>query len=1524
MKLAKLLPAALLAILFCAACDNSTPSVSPAAEAVEPGSAEAQAPVVNTVPSPYPAYENESETEAPAPDTPEIKLLSHGSLLPSTGKMDLLFSSSGYAGARFRVRKIYTSNILQFLQFDSYDARYELYKVARVLVDTTVVLGATDAPHIRQVRNYAISLDELIKPEPGAIYYVEIRGTKPLVEEDFWDSDSYFGNYETYDERNTYLLATDVALIAKQADNRTDVYATDILSGAPLKGVKVKLYDSVLQELGKGVTDKDGRVTFPANTDGTYVLASSDKGSAYLALKNEKSLSTSSFDVDGTTAYGGLKTYIFGERGVWRPGDTLHISAITMTEGSELPIGHPVTAELCNPDGQVTRTLTARNDGSHIYHFPFTTDSDAPTGRWTVNVKVGSRTFSKGLKIETVKPNKLEVKLSFDDPWIVPKTSCVGTVAVKWLYGAVGSDLKVNGDIEISAGRTAFKGYEDYDFKDDTRTFSTQERYYSDMRTDAAGECRINTGMDLNPSSVPGMLNVAFTMRAFEPSGEFSTGWSSWTMSPFDAYVGIRTAKDQTAWGEEYLKAGKAHKFDVVTVGPDAKPVSVSDLHVEVFHVDWSWWWNSSSQLASYMAGKSKEILFDKHIATHGGTGSFSYDWNNAPEGLYFIRVSDEKGGHATSMLCEVWENYSSRSGDNTGAATRLAISVNKDKYKVGETAKLVIPSSKGSKALVSLEKAGRILRSEWVDCSEGNTELTVPVTADMLPNVYAFVTLVQPHQTSLNDAPIRLYGVQNINVEDESSHLVPVLDIPSDVKPESTVKFKVKEKNGKAMSYIVAFVDEGLLGLTSFKTPDAWKAFYAKEALRVRTWDLYDEVIGAYGGRIEQLFAIGGDEEGTGVLKPQNANRFKPVVAYLGPFTIKAGKTGSHSVEVPQYIGALRAMVIATDGRAQGSLEQDITVTKPVMVQATLPRALNIGETVQVPVTLITMKEGIGNVKLKISTDDKLQVVGSESLQVKSEREGQEVYYFTLKVLDKVGVAHVKATAECSSDKSASDIEIDINNPNPEVTRSQSVLIAAGQTKELPIELFGTPGSNSAELELSTIPAIDLGNRLKYLLNYPYGCVEQTVSCAFPQLYLDKVMTCDDKVSARSRLNVEAALRRLQSFRRPNGSLSYWPGSNNSSLFGTAYALHFMQEAEACGYAVPAELKKEITNWLSRNVTDKNVDETAKAYGLFALASAGKPNRSAMNLMREKVKKLPASAAWLLAASYAVDGKKAVAKEIVAPLKYADSEYTAYGSYDRNLSIALKTMLLTGNKEEAFRLAEEVASHLNNRDYWMSTQSTAWSLFAVCDYARANAGGVQASYVYGGKTEKVATDKCVSSRVLPVTDGKSSAVKVTNSSAGNLYAVASVTGIPAASEEKSISNKIKMTIVYTDEKNNPIRIDTLSRGRRVVAHVNVSNSGKTAIRDLALNQKFPSGWEIQNDRLYSEGVSYPSGVKYQDFRDDRVYSFFDLGSSASVNIEIKLIATYPGKFYLPAVSCGAMYDNTVQALVPGRWIEVK
>ena len=1457
---------------------------------------------------------------------PGIRFIGKGDILPSAGHWDLPFSAIGYAKAQVRIRKIFESNVLQFMQND-YDARYELDRVSRRIVDTVIVLGSLSAAHLREDRTYALSLDEMIRPEPGAIYYIEIRGREPLVEEHFYDSDYTFGNYETYRQRSVSLLCSNLALLAKQGDKSLDVFVFDILSGKPVSGARVKVYDFVRQELAKGVSDRDGHLSIPVREAARFVVATGGGSWSYLDLKKEKALTTSNFDVSGTSHQDGIKAYIFGERGVWRPGDTLHIGTVVLFDDGELPVGHPVVAQLRNADGQVVQTLTQKYEGKPLFHFPFATQQDAATGRWSVRVDIGGQSFSKTLRIETVKPNKLDINLQFASELIRLDGDTKGTVTVGWLYGAPGSGLKVDGELDVTPAKTAFKGFEDYDFKDDARSFDDQQFSYQPMVTDSSGRCALSAGIRLNKHAVPGLLTGGFTLRAYEPSGEFSTGYSEFRLSPFDVYVGVKTKQEPNDWGEPYLRRGVAHRFDVATVSPEGKGVSVNGLHAEIYHVDWSWWWNASDKIASYMAGNSKELVFEERFSTTDGRGSFRYDWAKVPNGTYYIRVTDENGGHATSMVCDVNEYLNAESVAE--GATRLAVRADKESYAVGQTARLTIPSAQGAEALVSIEKGGKVLRTERVSCFAGSTEIRVPVTAEMLPNAYAFITLIQPYQSSLNDAPIRLYGVVNLGVEDPSTHLHPQIDIPGEIKPESEVSFKVREKDGRAMSYVVALVDEGLLSLTGFKTPDAWKSFYAKEALRVRTWDRYDDIIGAYGGHIEQLFAIGGDDEAAGPLKRAKADRFKPVVSWLGPFELKPGRSATHKVAIPQYIGSLRAMVIASDGKAQGSCQQNVNVTQPVMVQATLPRTVSVGERIKIPVTLFTLKDGVGKVKLSIDADKAFSVVGPSSLELSSDKEGQQVEYFELQVGDKTGIGHVRVTAAGGGDKSRHEIEIDVLNPNPEVTRLQTALLAAGESKTVDADLFGLDGTNTLTAEFSSIPAIDLKGRMRYLMDYPYGCVEQTVSAVFPQLYLSRVTDLDADHAAIGEFNVKGAIRRLQSYRRGDGSLSYWPGATEASPFGSVYALHFLQEAENAGYAVPADLKQSLSSYVASVVKDGKGDGLVRCYGLYALAASGRPQRGVMNQLRTS-KALSNNARWLLAAAYACDGKREIAREMTAGLPYTESDskyyYEWYGSEDRNKAIALKVCTLTGQQETAFKLAAELAKSLGDAEHYMSTQSTAWSLYAMCDYAADIAGkGITGLVGMDGRSIRMETPKSLVSRVLTehAAAGKP-ALKLTNNGTAPVYAVLSVTGIPAAGEEKAESKGLTMDIRYVDARGAQLDVASLERGQTFKAVVTVTNRSGVAVRDIALSERFPSGWEIKNERAYKAGFSYPDGIRYQDFRDDRVYSFFDLAAGQSVTVSLSLTATYPGRFYLPALSCEAMYDNSVTATVPGRWVEVQ
>lgn len=1461
---------------------------------------------------------------------PSVKFLTSGSIIPSSVGTDLAFQAINYAKARVRVKRIYENNILQFMQNNSMSDKYcYTDNVARVVADTTFALAPVSSAKLREMTVYGINLAKIVKVQNGAIYRVEIRGVDPLIEQDEnrWESDYYFGSYEDYESRVLNILVSDIGVIAKGSDKgEYSIYAVNLMSASPISGAKVAVYNSVNQIIAEGSTGSGGKFSFKTDDCPKTAVVSSGGDKSYLAMGGGASLSLSNFDVGGNASRDGQKGYIFGERGVWRPGDDVHITFVSMLDEGVLPDNHPVTAVLRNPQGQTMSTLVSNKGCSGMYSFNFATDPDAPTGNWEVSVTAGGQTFSKTVKIETVKPNNIIINLDLANSKAIPAKSVRGDISAKWLIGNPAANLETRVEVSLSKGRTKFDNYKNYVFEDASRAFWSETKEIFKGTTGANGNTAFTVAVATGENA-PGMLNAAFTTRVFEKSGDFSIDRCSAVISPYNTYIGISAPLQTNSWGEEYVDKDKVNTFNVAAVDRTGAPVAGSvSYELEVYKMGWSWWWSSSSdRLASYAKDSYNEPLLTKRFSMSGGMGSFKLDLTKEDSGFYFIRVTDLVGGHAASTVVMSQRSWESSADGNTDSAVKLPMNLDKDKYTTGETAKLEIASALGAKALVSIEKGQRLLDSYWVDCKGTTTLIPIKIEEGMAPDIYVSVTLVQPYDRTANDAPIRMFGVRRINVDDPSSHLYPVVDIASEVKPESEVTFSVKEKNGRAMSYVVALVDEGLLSLTRFKTPSPWDSFYATEALGVRTWDLYNLVVGAYGAQMEQLFAIGGDGENADLLTPDShAERFKPVSIFLGPYSIKAKASQKHTVQIPQYIGNLRAMVIATDGTRMGAADKNVSVTKPVMVKATLPRVMGTDETVLMPVTVFTTKDGVGNVTVEVSAEGGLEIDGARTATVNASKAGEYMAYFNLKASPKSGIAKVKSVAKGGGDSSTETIEIDVRDSNPVTTSSMTALIEGGKTSKITYQMAGIPGSNQVKVEASVIPPIDMDFRLGYLTNYPHGCLEQTTSAAFPQLYLGSLVDLDKDAAAKCESNVKAAIKKMNSFAIPSGGMTYWPGTSSYSgahVWATVYATHFLQEAKKCGYAVPASLLKSNIKFLETVASGKSYDAVSRCYACYVLALAGSPSRSQMNRLREAEGELPESCAWYLAAAYAADGKKDVARNIVGNIRPDSQKYNllsnTFDSHERTLAVASMVYGVLGEKVQSFKSIEKLSNMLNDRKYYMSTQSTAWALKAVADYMKANeAGSVDVSVKCGSDKVALKSGKSLAQGTLPAGNNTTMTLEVTNGGKAPAYLVVSSKGIPEKGMEEEKSLGLRIVNTYTDATGAVIDPNNLPQGTDFYLNTYLINTSQTTdYTNLALVQIFPSGWEIHVDRV--DGF-------YQDVRDDRVYSYVYLGRASSCVVKTRLTATYKGHFYMPSMTCEAMYDVTVNAATKGGWVEVR
>ena len=1518
---------------------------------------------------------------------PAVRMTGTGVILPSTDGLVLPFEAVSLNAVDVEIKKIYEKNVLQFLQVNNLSGNRELRRVGKQIVKKTMMLNTTGVTDFGKWNRYTLDLASLITQEPGAIYQVTL-GFKKRYATYFCENDStpltinpgyddgadevddetnledygyddeegnyyYDGEYEWSERENpchpSYysayakdqrevvrnVLASDLGLIAKRgSDQNTTIFVTDIRTTKPLSGVQFTLYDYQQQVIGTSSSDKDGKAVVKTARSPFAVVATNGTQRGYLVLLDGRALSLSNFDVSGESIKKGLKGFLYGDRGVWRPGDSLYLTLILEDKDKLLPPAHPVVFEMFNPMGQLTCRLVRSGSENGFFTFATATKHDDPTGNWSAKVKVGGMEFSQPLKIETVKPNRLKINLNFEVERITnPNLS--GKLDVKWLHGAPGKNLKAEFEVILAKASTSFKGFPDYTFEGPVRDFVSESSPAYSGYTDADGKAVVNVTLG-SGSSAQGFLTAIFKGKVFEESGNYSIDRFSIPYSPFASYVGMKTPVGERYSGIIYTDS--THRVDIATVNQDGEGVS-ANVTVAMYKMDWRWWWdNSDGYIANYVSGNDQLIVRNESIRTVNGKGSWKFNMKASEWGRYLIRICNPTSGHCAASIVYVdepgWSRRSRDEGEGQGA-TMLTFACDKDVYTIGEKINLTIPGSARGRALVSVESGSRIIETYWVETQAGETRFAIDAIPAMSPNVFVHVTLLQEHSQTVNDLPIRLYGVIAIRVEDPGTHLEPIITMPDVLEPGQEVTITVGEKFQRKMTYTVAMVDEGLLDITRFKTPDAWNRFYAREALGVRTWDLYESVMGAFGPRIERLLSVGGDSELAAKNDDPRANRFKPVVKFLGPFTIEKGNSRSHKFIMPQYIGSVRTMVVAGHEGAYGKAERATPVRKPLMVLATLPRVLGPMEKFKLPVTLFSQEKSIRNVKVDLAVTGPLNIVGAASQTVTMGPGGDLTLYFDMEVKESLGVAKVEVVASSGIFKGSDNMEIDVRNPNLPVSRVIETTLGAGKSWNAEALPVGMAGTNSAVLEVSNMPPINLGPRLRYLFQYPYGCVEQTISSVFPQLYLSQVKALTDTEQAATQRNVTAGIERLISFARREGGFAYWPGGPEADEWGSSYAGHFLIEAEAKGYYVPADMlrawkknqKERALSWRYSEVYYNQ--DLMQAYRLYTLACAGSAEIGAMNRMRE-MGNLSLTSLWMLGAAYARAGQPEAAKLLVhnLPTKlkaYRELGYS-YGSDFRDKALIAETLVLLGEKTKAFEIVKELSLSLSNMDHWMSTQEVAFGLKAVTGYMGSEKRGtLKFTYTLNGKTTTTTSELPITQVQVPVEGTKKQEITMINESGGVLFARLIMDGTPARGNEVSEQNNLNVSVQYLDRSGVGLDPGQIEQGKQFLAEVTVTHPGiRSAYENLALAQVFPSGWEINNQRLDDTQQFEKSGTfTYQDIRDDRVYTYFNLRKGETKKFVVSLTATFEGNYYLPALSCEAMYDKGIYARLSGRSVNV-
>lgn len=1519
---------------------------------------------------------------------PQLRLAGSGVILPNSDGLYFPFEAIGLNAVDVEIFKIYNNNILQFLQSNQLSGSSSLYQVGRIILQKSIPLRTLNPQgEAGKWTRYALDLGELIEEDPQAIYQVRIgfqpaytnlncsegniaeymTPVEPQADQDGEQismMDNWYGiagyyegyrwpqredpcytayyNSDQFVSRN--VVASNLGIIAKGSDSKNFfVVVSDLRTTLPRANAKVSFYDYQQQLLKEATTNSQGIAEVQLDRAPFVVVADHEADKGYLRLQDGDALSMSRFDISGAVTQKGLKGFLYAERGVWRPGDSIYLNFMLEKSDGALPANYPISLELVDPRGQVQEQLTTSQNVNALYPLRLKTAADAPTGSWLARIKAGGATFIKRLQVETIQPNRIAVELDFGKEELSAADEPLAfNLNAQWLHGAPASGLKAQVDVQLNAVNTTFQKYPSFEFDDPARRMNTVSKTIFDGTLDNSGSARIQNSL-YSSNTAPGKLSATFRTRVFEKGGTFSTDVQSMPYLPYQRFTGI--AIPENKYGEKRLDMGRDQSVQFALVDDNGNPVANRTLSVGLYRVEWRWWWDSDDDNISRFNSSSHFNAEETITLTTNNQGEANWNVRVDDWGRYLIRVCDEEGGHCSGDF--FYAGYPWFEDDEAGrrAAAMLNFVSDKPAYLVGEEVTLSIPTGESGRALITLENGASVVDQYWLEVEKGETQFTFKADDRMSPNVYAHVSLLQPHAQTENDLPIRMYGVIPIKVDDPGTYIKPVLDMPEELKPEEKFTVQVSESDGRPMAYTIAVVDEGLLGLTRFRTPDPHASFYAREALGVRTWDVYDHVLGAFGSQMNRILSIGGDAEVSPPEEDTDANRFEPVVMHLGPFYLEKGKKAKHEITMPNYVGAVRTMVVASSGSAYGHAEKTTPVRKPLMVLATLPRVLGPGESLKLPVNVFTTGNKVKTVTIEVEESSGLASITGESSQtVTMNQPGQQLINFDVQVDENIGIAKFSILARGGGETARQEIEIQVRNPNPYVTDLQAKVLDPGQSWEGRIRALGMPGTNEGVLEVSTIPPLNLDKRLDFLLEYPYGCVEQTISAGFPQLYVNRLIQLSDEQLKKQQNNVIATIDRMRQFQTSQGGFAYWPGGNQPNQWGTNYAGHFLLEAKNQGYTVPVGL---LNKWIDfqRNAAklwradmeeygfyNLQSNQLNQAYRLYTLALAGKPEQSAMNRMLEMAN-LSLQAKWRLAAAYAVMGKTEVAQRLVNGLTTQVDDYrelgSTYGSDVRDQAMILETLLLLGQREQAANVVRAI-SDLMSTDRWYSTQSTAYSLLAVCKFIGEGdaLAPMRFAYQVGNEAMKDAgsSDFPMMQINMPVERRNGDRVTIKNNGGAPMFVRLIQRGQPLTGQETAAANDLQIAVTYKNANGSLLDPGNIPQGTDFYAEVRVTHPGTRPMyfEEMVVNQIFPSGWEIINTRLTDfQEVEQGDRAEYRDIRDDRVNTFFDIRQNTSRVYRVQLNAAYQGRFYLPAVSCEAMYDKTINARRPGQWVEV-
>ncbi|MBS1918917.1 MAG: alpha-2-macroglobulin family protein [Bacteroidetes bacterium] len=1344
-------------------------------------------------------------------------------------------------------------------------------------------------------------------PDFKGIYHVMIRSTK-----DYWVRDSRF------------ISLSDLGLIAKEGQDKVLVFTNSIKTAKAVNGVNVSLYGVNNQLIGTGSTGADGVATInytKKDFNGfkpAMIIAKTADDFNYLPF-NSTRVNTSRFEVGGKRNNPtGLDAFVYAERDIYRPGEKVNFSVVIRDKQWKSPGEIPVKMKFLLPNGKELKTFrkNLNEEGSAEGNIDISTS--AITGSYTLELYSSNDVLlaSKNFSIEEFVPDRIKVNTKLDKPFLKPGESVQLSINAMNFFGTPAAGRNFETEIQVKPKYFSSEKFSSYDFTLANQKVSF-DKIVKDGKTDANGNA--DESFDVkNEYSNSGLLKANFYTTVFDETGRPVSRSTSADIYTQNVFFGVNYD-----W-YYYYPLNQPVKFQMVAVNKDGNAVS-SPARVQVIKHEYHTTLVKSGSFFRYESSKEDKVMIESKMTIGSNT---AYSYVPRTPGDYELRIYNPDANTYVSRSFYSYGNWgANNSSFEVNTEGNIEIKPDKKSYFSGEKAKVLFNTPFSGRMLVTME-TDHVISYQFVDVDNRSASLDLPLNGDEVPNVYITATLFKAHEVS--DIPLTVaHGYESVKVEEKSRKIPVEIVAQKSVRSKTHQKIKVKATAG---SYVtLAAVDNGVLQVSDFKSPDPYDYFYQKKALQVSGYDLYPLLF----PELRTVVSSTGGDEGAEMQKrvnPMPAKRIKIMSYWSGIKKVNSSGEADFEFDIPQFSGEIRLMAVSYQGQNFGSSESSMTVADPVVISTALPRFLSPGDVVTVGVTLSNTTDKASNLSATMNVSGPLKIQGEnkQTVSVNAKSEGRAV--FQIAADPAMAVGKVTVTVNGMGEKFSDETEISVRPPSALQKITGSGSIAGGSSQKINIGVGDfIPSSIEYDLVVSRTPVLEFADQLQYLVQYPYGCTEQTVSAAFPQLYygdLADLMQLNAAGKSNANYNVMEAIRKIKMRQLYNGAVTLWDNAGTEDWWTTIYSAHFLLEARKAGFDVDNSLlqtmlsyinnrmrnKQLITYYYNRSL-NKKIAPKEIAYGLYVLALAGQGNVPAMNYYKANPDILALDSKYLLSAAYATAGdKKSFA--VLLPTSFSGEESVAQtgGSFYsdiRDEAIALNALIDAdpGNTQIPV-MAKHISDKLKSRT-WLSTQESAFSFLALGKLARlANKSDVTAGIVVNGKTiAKVENGQWKGDKDVL----KSTNVEIATKGNGRLYYFWHAEGISSSGAYKQEDNYLKVRKRFYDRFGKELTGNTFKQNELIIIGITLERSFSTDIDNVVITDLLPAGFEIENPRTkeipgmdWIKDASEPTAF---DVRDDRIHFFVNATQNKQVYY-YAVRAVSPGEYKMGPVSADAMYNG--------------